>query len=232
MSLTERMSLAAARPARALVGVILATVLALTATACGDSGSDDDAAPGATTPAGTDAFPVTINQADGDVTIENEPRRVVALDFPSADAAIALGVVPVGMAEISYLDAGLFQWTSDALNGATPEMFPVGDGYPFETIARLDPDVILAVGNAFPFDQRQLGEAEPDRARGRATQRPGPGHLAARAHPSRPGPRPRRPPPPSLSSRSRARSPGPARPTPSSPARRCRSSTSPRACCT
>ncbi len=151
MSLTERMPLAAARPARALSSLLVALVLALTATACGDNGSDDTDASGSATPAATDAFPVTIQQADGDVIIEREPRRVVALDFPSADAAIALGVVPVGMAEISYLDAGLFQWTKDALNGATPEMFPVGDGYPFETIASLDPDVILAVGNAFPL---------------------------------------------------------------------------------
>ncbi|MGH3924048.1 MAG: ABC transporter substrate-binding protein, partial [Pseudonocardiaceae bacterium] len=73
-----------------------------------------------------------------------------ALDYPSADAAIALGVVPVGMAELSYVDAGVHKWTEDALNGATPELFPTDDGYPFETIARLNPDVILAVANAYP----------------------------------------------------------------------------------
>ena len=30
-------------------------------------------------------------------------------------------------------------------------MFPVADGYPFETIAKLNPDVILAAGNAYPL---------------------------------------------------------------------------------
>jgi iron complex transport system substrate-binding protein len=84
------------------------------------------------------------------VTIDAEPTRVVALDFPSADAALALGVVPVGMAEISYVEGGMHSWTADALDGAATTVFPIGDGYPLETIARLDPDVILAVGNAYP----------------------------------------------------------------------------------
>jgi iron complex transport system substrate-binding protein len=130
--------------------VLVAVVLALVPAACGDGSSDDGTA--GSTPAGSagDAFPVTIEQADGEVTIGSEPRRVVALDFPSADAAVALGVIPVGMAEISYVDGGVQAWTEAALDGAEPELFPTDDGYPFETIARLDPDVILAT-NAYPF---------------------------------------------------------------------------------
>ncbi|MEV6272275.1 hypothetical protein AB0L64_34235 [Kribbella sp. NPDC051936] len=38
-----------------------------------------------------------------------------------ADAAIALGVVPVGMAWISHLDAGPFQWKY-AVQDLTPEL--------------------------------------------------------------------------------------------------------------
>ena len=152
------------RPASALIGLLLALVLALTVTACSASGSDADDATDASGQGATDSFPVVIKKADGDVTIEKEPQRVVALDFPSADAAIALGVVPLGMAEISYLDAGVFQWTKDALNGATPEVFPVDNGYPLETIAKLDPDVILAAGNAFPLiseNWERLNEIAP-----------------------------------------------------------------------
>ncbi|MGH3566478.1 MAG: ABC transporter substrate-binding protein [Pseudonocardia sp.] len=84
------------------------------------------------------------------MTIEAEPTRVVALDFPSADAALALGVVPVGMAEVTYVEGGVLDWTKAALGDHEPEIFNVDDGFPFETIARLDPDVILAV-NTYPY---------------------------------------------------------------------------------
>ena len=128
-----------------LIPVLLALLAVLFAVAaCGD---DVDEGSGA---GGGGAFPVTIEQADGDVTIEERPQRVVTLDFPSTDAALALGVVPVGIAEISYLEAGMHAWTATALDVAAPEVFTIGDGYPLETIARLDPDVILAVGNAYP----------------------------------------------------------------------------------
>ena len=123
---------------RALVlaaGLASALILA----ACGgDSPSDDQAAPAA----GSDAagtYPVTIDQAAGEVTIDEEPRRVVSLDFPSADAAIALGVVPVGMTELSYVEGGIQERTRTALDGEEPELVPTDDGYPFETPARLDP---------------------------------------------------------------------------------------------
>jgi iron complex transport system substrate-binding protein len=131
-----------------LAARLIALLVALLAVA--GCGSDDGEPSGGTTPTAADAFPVTIAQADGDVTIEAEPRRVVALDFPSADAALALGVVPVGTAEISYLPEGMHRWTAEALDGATPEVFAVADGYPLEEITALDPDVILAVGNAYP----------------------------------------------------------------------------------
>lgn len=128
----------------------LATVLAVCSlAACGGGDVPADAADEAS-PSTDAAFPVTIEQADGAVTIDEEPTRVVALDFPSADAAIALGVIPVGMAEISYLDGGVQAWTDAALDGADVELFPTAEGYPFETILRLEPDVILAT-NAYPL---------------------------------------------------------------------------------
>src|SRR5688572_26918475 len=106
---------------RILTGALCA--LLLTLTACG---SDDDGAATATssptTAAAASAFPVTIEQRLGPVTIEEEPARVVALDYPSADAAIALGVVPVGMYEVSYVDGGVQAWTKAALGGEQPEL--------------------------------------------------------------------------------------------------------------
>lgn len=136
-------------PFRSALPLAIGVVLALILAACGGaSSSDADAAAADGDAAGT--FPVTITQAVDNVTIDEEPVRVVALDFPSADAAIALGVVPVGMAELSYIKGGIQEWTKEALDGEEPELFPTDEGYPFETIARLDPDVILAT-NAYPL---------------------------------------------------------------------------------
>jgi ABC-type Fe3+-citrate transport system substrate-binding protein len=77
---------------------------------------------------------VTIENKLGDVRIGERPVRVVALDFPSADDAIALGVVPVegedGRAKISperleTIDADVIMGTSptpDALDELVPRL--------------------------------------------------------------------------------------------------------------
>ncbi|MGH3787929.1 MAG: iron-siderophore ABC transporter substrate-binding protein [Pseudonocardiaceae bacterium] len=138
---------------RALVaaGVVAAGVVAVVVlAACGGGSSDESATPDVTQDGQTSAFPVTIAQKLGDVTIEAESKRVVALDFPSADNAIALGVVPVGMAEVTYVEGGVMAWTNAALGDQGTEIFNVDDGFPFETIAKLDPDVILAT-NTYPL---------------------------------------------------------------------------------
>lgn len=131
----------------------LALVLALSVmalAACGNAPATSRPAQGAGSGTTSAGFPVTIDQKLGEVTIKDRPTRVVALDFPSADAAIALGVVPVGMAEVSYVQGGVQQWTKDALRGQQPELSNTDEGFPFETIARLRPDVILAT-NTYPL---------------------------------------------------------------------------------
>lgn len=153
ISIAECMPLAAARPAgsrpRRRLAVAVAALLGV-ALLLGGCGSDDGTpASEAKQDAKTSAFPVTIAQKLGDVTIEAEPKRVVALDYPSADNAIALGVVPIGIAEVSYVEGGVMDWTKAALGDHKPEIFNVDDGFPFETIAKLDPDVILAT-NTYP----------------------------------------------------------------------------------
>lgn len=121
--------------------LLLLVVLALALVACGDEGSTGTAAT-AGSPVG--AFPVAIENKHGDVEIPAQPRRVVALDFDSADAALALGVVPVGMAEVGYAPGKVQPWTRAALDGARPQLFPYVDGPPLERIAALRPDLILA----------------------------------------------------------------------------------------
>jgi ABC-type Fe3+-hydroxamate transport system substrate-binding protein len=130
---------------------LAATALALAA--CGDDETTSAGTSGATEAADAGRFPVEVPQALGTVTIDEPPERVVALDYPSADAALALGVVPVGMYEVSYVDGGVQEWTEaalDELGGERPELIDTEKGFPLETIQRLRPDVILAT-NTYPL---------------------------------------------------------------------------------
>lgn len=130
--------------------LLMAMVAAILLSACGDS--DDEAATAAsgTSAEATSAFRVTIAQKPGTVTLKSEPKRIVALDYPSADAALALGVTPVGMYDVTYVKGGIQDWTKAKLGSAKPKLLNTDKGFPFEEIAALRPDVILAT-NTFPL---------------------------------------------------------------------------------
>jgi iron complex transport system substrate-binding protein len=122
--------------------VLLALSACLALAACG---SDDE--PPSPRGAGGDraaGFPVTIEHELGTAEIRKAPTRVVALDFASADAAIALGVVPVAMAKVDYAAGGVPPWTAAALGDRRPKLLELTAAIPFEQIAALRPDVILA----------------------------------------------------------------------------------------
>lgn len=128
-----------------LLPLLAALAVALTACGSDDGPSTPTAGSGTGTSASAGgAFPVTIESRLGDAEIETAPERVVALDFSSADAALALGAELVGMARVDYADGGIQPWTRELLGGAEPELFSTADGYPVEQIAALRPDVILA----------------------------------------------------------------------------------------
>lgn len=93
---------------------------------------------------------MTIEHAFGKTVIEKKPQRVATVDYANQDVPLALGIVPVGMAKITWGDAngdGMQAWVGDKLDelGAEPpELFDETDGYDFEAVARTSPDVILA----------------------------------------------------------------------------------------
>ncbi len=130
------MSVPRARQLAALVLLLTCAVLA----GCGDSGEAE--APAAAATGG--GFPVTIENQLGTAAIPAAPERIVALDVSSADAAIALGVVPVAMAKVDYAEGGIQPWTADALGGERPALLTLTDRLPLEEIAAQAPDVILA----------------------------------------------------------------------------------------
>ncbi len=138
---------------------VLAVACALAVVAgCGDD--DTSAGDGAAT-AATGTFPVTIPHAFGETTIDAEPTRVVTWGWGSADAAIALGVVPVAIPSQSYGgDAdGVLPWIREALEAdgtAIPTVLPESEEPPYEEIAAAEPDVILAPYSGITEEQYEL----------------------------------------------------------------------------
>ncbi|MGW2302994.1 iron-siderophore ABC transporter substrate-binding protein [Streptomyces sp. NPDC001809] len=133
---------------RALVAGAAAVTLGLLVTGCGSDDKKDDAAgPADKAPAG--AFPVTIKSALGSAVIKDKPKRVVTLGQGSAETAIALGNVPVGIEEYPWGSdkSGYLPWIHEAVTksgGTLPKQFKGGEELDIEAITELEPDVILA----------------------------------------------------------------------------------------
>ena len=148
------------RRRRALPVLILALSVLL-AVACGSS--DDDAAESATSAPGGD-FPVTFEHAFGSTTVDEAPQRVVTWGWGSADAAIALGVVPVAIPFQEYGgDAkGVLPWIREALEAEdqeVPTVLPNTEEAPVEAIAAAKPDLILAPYSGITDQEYELRAA-------------------------------------------------------------------------
>ncbi|TQN40900.1 iron complex transport system substrate-binding protein [Blastococcus colisei] len=145
-----------ARPA--LRGAAL-LVTALVVTGCGsgdDSGDDSATGTGGSASGSSEAFPVTISTAFGDVTVEEEPTRVVALGWSDAETALALGVEPVGASDWLAVggDDGLGEWVEQGYEEA-PELIETMEPS-FEAIAALEPDLILDTRSAATEERHEL----------------------------------------------------------------------------
>jgi iron complex transport system substrate-binding protein len=135
---------------------LLATTLALT----GCSASGGDGGPTAA-PDVQGGFPTTIDTAFGEVVIEDEPHRVVALGVGDADVALSLGVEPVGVTDApGFGGEGTGPW-ADGLYAAPPVVLD-GDDLDLDAIAALEPDLILDVrGSGDPARHDQLAGIAP-----------------------------------------------------------------------
>ncbi|GAB6899091.1 iron-siderophore ABC transporter substrate-binding protein [Kineosporia succinea] len=136
-----------------LVAVVLAAGLA----ACSDS-RDGQIQPGDASPIGPVAvsaapeaeFPVTFEGRYGDVTVKQQPRRVVALGRGDADALLALGVTPIAMTAWEELgNLGTGPWAEDRLE-SRPTLIPSpqmdADYDQVAEVAKLRPDLIVETG--------------------------------------------------------------------------------------
>ncbi|HEX6955357.1 MAG TPA: iron-siderophore ABC transporter substrate-binding protein [Agromyces sp.] len=136
-----------------------ATVLAL-AVCAGTAGAEPN---GDADAAASDAgFPVTIEHAFGETEIDAAPERVATWGWGSTEAALALGVVPVAIAQQTYgaNEDGVLPWVAeelDELGAETPTILTDdGEAPPYEELIEAAPDVILAPYSGITEEQYEL----------------------------------------------------------------------------
>ncbi|MDN5688211.1 MAG: iron-siderophore ABC transporter substrate-binding protein [Brachybacterium sp.] len=140
---------------RAWLGGALAAPLALAACSVEADGDSSGASDGG----GSGGFaPVTIEHALGSAEITEKPQRIVTLGQGSAETAIALGIIPVGMEEYAWGadETGYLPWIHEAVTeagGDLPEQFTGGTELDVEAVLALAPDVILAPWSGVTQDQ-------------------------------------------------------------------------------
>jgi iron complex transport system substrate-binding protein len=108
-------------------------------------------------PGASDAFPVTIDHAFGEVTLESAPERIVSIGYADQDVLFALGTNPVA---VRYWfgaeeNGGIFPWAEEAFTGdELPDVLNMTFGaLNYEAILSYDPDLIVAVSSGITEDE-------------------------------------------------------------------------------
>lgn len=145
--------------------LLAAAALTLSLAACGSGSSTGqgsaDGSSASTAEAGGGGFPATVTTAFGEVTIEQQPERVVALGWGDAETALALGTQPVGASDwLGFGGEGVGPWAEGMYDSAPTIIETMEPSY--EQIAALQPDLILDVrssGDQARYDR--LSEIAP-----------------------------------------------------------------------
>ncbi|WP_029153884.1 iron-siderophore ABC transporter substrate-binding protein [Microbacterium gubbeenense] len=153
---------------RATSAIVLSSVACALLVACatqqGDGGSSS--VPSYEGGGEDDVFPVTLEHAFGEVTIEESPERVVALGATDADVILALGVVPVANSGYTFYEDGLGPWARDLVGDEERVRIESEAGPSFEQLAALEPDLIVAVSAGLGDDDyERLAQIAPTLAR-------------------------------------------------------------------
>ena len=132
------------------VAMVLAVLLAACGRGSDDGGTDNDGTTASGDPvaetkvAPADRFPVTVEHELGSTTIETAPEKVVVVGITEQDFLLALGVIPVATTEwYGEMPGATWPWAQDELGGNVPEVLKTTDGFEYERIKSLDPDLII-----------------------------------------------------------------------------------------
>jgi iron-siderophore transport system substrate-binding protein len=141
---------------RPLTGPLAASLLAtVTLTACSSGGN---AAETSGQQGGSSSDVRAVEHTMGSTEVPVEPQRVVVLDSPHLDTALALGVTPVGSVQ-SDVAEGLPGYLGDRTEGI--EVVGTIEEPDLEAIAALEPDLILSSQVRHEAIYEQLGDIAP-----------------------------------------------------------------------
>lgn len=135
--------------------LVLLLSMALFVAACGDDDIATESVDEA--PAKETTGPITLENEVGDtVTLDAPAERIVVLEWDFAEHLLALGVSPVGVADVE----GYGQWLATAL---PEDVTDVGTRQEpsLERIAALEPDLIVGVGFRHAANLEQLEAIAP-----------------------------------------------------------------------
>lgn len=126
------------------IGTVL-TLAAVTLTGCSATGSESGAQANAHyTTKPTDAFPLTVDHMFGKTTVKAEPQRVVVVGVTEQDILLELGVSPIATTEwYGEEPYAVWPWATELLGDAKPTVLKTSDGFEYEKIASLKPDLII-----------------------------------------------------------------------------------------
>lgn len=135
--------------------LLLAAVLAALALAA--CGSSDD---GATTAADTRAdaaaggsFPARATHEFGTTVVPERPQRIVVVGLTEQDTVLALGYKPLATTEwYGRRPGAIWPWARDAMGAGNPTVLDASDGFQFERIAALRPDLIIGTNAGMQRD--------------------------------------------------------------------------------
>lgn len=128
---------------RSFLLAALAAAAALALAACGSSDQGASAS-GAAPSAEPGTFPARATHRFGTTTVPSEPKRIVIVGLTEQDAVLALGYKPLATTEwYGRRPGAIWPWAREAMGAENPTVLSASDGFQFERIAALRPDLII-----------------------------------------------------------------------------------------
>ncbi len=111
----------------------------------------------------TQAGGVTIKHLFGETTLSAQPTRVVSAGLTEQDDLLAVGVVPIAVTRwLGDQPYGVWPWAQQRLGAATPALLNLDNGIQVDAIAKLKPDLIVAINAGLDADTyKKLSEIAP-----------------------------------------------------------------------
>jgi iron complex transport system substrate-binding protein len=131
---------------------LLIVLLGLAALAGCGSDSEPSGGTGSSAP-DEGAFPAKVEHKFGTTTVPSKPERIVSVGFTEHDTVLALGEKPIATSEwYGGQPYATWPWARDELGSSKPTVLNNGDGFEYEKIASLQPDLILGVNAGMQED--------------------------------------------------------------------------------